>query len=171
MITTAPTAAHHAGTATDHNEDVGTLITLKEWADQRGRSYGSIRNNWVGQPGFPAPKQPRSRTGMGGGTLAQEYDSDELDAFAEVWEAANRPQSFPMPDGPDEFRTLGAIARLLGVAGKTVTQYRETFDEKVEHEDRGARTVYRTRGVVDVLNKRRGRGLPLGPRLRRSTEE
>ncbi|MBF6302841.1 hypothetical protein IU459_35745 [Nocardia amamiensis] len=167
MIVTAPTAAHHAGPTADNNEGVGTLITLKEWAEQRGRSYGSIRNNWTGREDFPAPKQPRPRTGKG--TPAPEYDSDDLDAFAERWETANRPAPFPMPDGPDEFRALGAIAKLLGVDGKTVTQYRELFDEKVEHEDRGARTVYRTRGVVEVLNERRGMGMAR-PHLRQSAE-
>ncbi|WP_280405280.1 hypothetical protein [Nocardia brasiliensis] len=146
---------------------MGTLITLKEWAEQRGRSYGSIRNNWTGRDDFPAPKQPRPRIGKG--TPAPEYDSDELDDFAQRWEAANRPAPLPMPDGPEEFRTLGAIARLLGVAGKTVTQYREILDEKVEHEDRGARTVYRTREVVDVLNERRGMGMAR-PQLRQSAE-
>lgn len=136
-----------------------TLITLKEWAALRGRSYGSIRNNWVGHPDFPKPKQPRSRTGLGGGTPAQEYDRDELDAFADRWEAANRPAPLAMPDGPEEYRTLGAIARLVGLDGKTVTQYRAIIDEQVDHTARGARTVYHTRGVVEVLNKRHGMGM------------
>lgn len=159
MAPTAPDVGLVAAKGTGHNEGVGTLITLKEWAALHGRSYGSIRNTWVGHPDFPDPKQPRSRAGLGGGAPALEYDSDELDDFADRWEAANRPPLLPMPDGPDEFRTLGAIARLLGVDGKTVTQYRQTFDEQVDHADRGTRTLYHTRGVVEVLNRRRGMGM------------
>ncbi|WP_246003242.1 hypothetical protein [Nocardia tenerifensis] len=136
---------------------MGTLITLQEWAELRGRSYGSIRNNWTGREGFPTPKKKRPPTGKG--TPAPEYDSDELDTFAQRWEAANRPAPFPMPEEPEEFRTLGAIARLLGVDGKTVTQYRAILDAEVEHQPRGARRVYRTRGVVDVLNNRPGMGM------------
>ncbi|WP_446225011.1 hypothetical protein ACTWPB_07830 [Nocardia sp. IBHARD005] len=148
---------------------MGTLITLKEWAALNERSYGSIRNTWVSHPDFPDPKNPRSRTVMGRGTPAHEYDSDELDAFANHWEATNRPPQLPMPDEPDEYRTLGAIARLLGVDGKTVTQYRETINEQVDHTDRGTRTIYHTRGVVEVLNKRRGMGMAR-PRKDRSPE-
>ncbi|MGV9679084.1 hypothetical protein ACWDSJ_27700 [Nocardia sp. NPDC003482] len=146
---------------------MGTLITLKEWAEQRGRSYGSIRNNWTGRPDFPPPKKPRSRTGKG--TPALEYDSDDLDAFAARWEEANRPAPLPMPEDPDDFRTLGAIARLLGVDGKTVTQYRDILDREVDHEARGARTFYHTRGVINVLNQRRGMGTAR-PHLRKPAE-
>ncbi|MFR9753918.1 hypothetical protein ACL02S_23165 [Nocardia sp. 004] len=142
-----------------------TLITLKEWAALRGRSYGSIRNTWTRRDDFPAPKRTRPRTGRG--TPAPLYEAADLDAFADCWEAAHRPTLFPMPEGPDEFRTLGAIAHLLGVNSKTVTQYRRIFDKTVDHEDRGSRTIYRTRGVIDTLNTRLGMGMAR-PHLQRS---
>ncbi len=58
-------------------------------------------------------------------------------------------------------RTLGGIARLLGVDGKTVTQYRAAIEARVhDREQRGSRTPYRVSQVVDAINKiRRGRGL------------
>jgi hypothetical protein len=154
-----------SGTAdldTSENKPVGTLITLPEWAEQIGRSVESVRSHLVGQEGFPEPKGTRPRTGSG--TPYKEYDSDELAKWLARWEAGKyRPAPLPMPQDPDEYRTLGAIAKLLHINGKTVSQYRDIFDTRVKHEDRGARRYYHTRAVIDVLNSRRGYGVALDP--------
>jgi hypothetical protein len=70
-----------------------------------------------------------------------------------------------MPDEADQLRTLGGIARLLGVDGKTITQYREAIEARVqEREQRGSRTLYRVRGVIEALNEiRRGPGVAADP--------
>ncbi|WP_218126091.1 hypothetical protein [Sinosporangium album] len=54
--------------------------------------------------------------------------------------------------------TLGAIARRLGLDGKTVTQYRPQIEERAAWEQRGQRRLYRLADVVEVLNARRGAG-------------
>ena len=65
-----------------------------------------------------------------------------------------------MVDGdPNQLRTLGEIARLAGVAGATITQYRELLDARTTHEDRGKRRFYRTGDVLSVLNSRAGHGV------------
>ncbi|WP_158578648.1 MerR family transcriptional regulator [Spongiactinospora rosea] len=46
-------------------------------------------------------------------------------------------------------RTLGAIARLLGIDGTTLTQYRPKFDSHAEHRGQGARRLYRTGDIVE----------------------
>ncbi|MEU7004883.1 hypothetical protein [Nonomuraea sp. NPDC046570] len=60
-------------------------------------------------------------------------------------------------------RTLGAIAKLLGIDGKSVTQYRAVLDQHAAHEERGKRRFYRTGDVVEVLNSRKGPGVALDP--------
>ncbi|WP_433717094.1 hypothetical protein ACQP2U_42675 (plasmid) [Nocardia sp. CA-084685] len=150
---------------------MGELVTLPEWAEKNQRNAASVRRFWVPRPGFPTPKDAQER--VGAGTPFDLFDEDELDAFASRWDAEHRPAPHPMPDDPDSFRTLGAIAKCLGVDGKTVRQYRDLLDERCEHEDRGTnRRTYRTRDVVDVLNSRRGGGVALDPRRdRRRTSQ
>ncbi|WP_217709104.1 DUF4326 domain-containing protein [Nonomuraea rhodomycinica] len=144
------------------------LVTLGEWAAKVGRAETAVRNHLAAAPGFPAPKGTRPRTGKG--TPYEEYDEAELDEFLKAWEAAHAPARYQVPGDPDEMRTLGAIAKLLGVDGKSVTQYRAAIDEHAAHEDRGARRYYRTGDVVEVLNSRKGFGVALDPtRDRRRT--
>lgn len=147
----------------EENEIVGDKITLPEWATRKGLTPESVRNHWTVRDDFPAPVGSRRRDGSG--TLFEEYDSAELDAFLGRWEAQHRPRQFVLPpDGdPDEFRTLGAIAKLLGVDGKTVSQYRSAMDERAQFTDHGRRRFYRTADVVAVLNSRRGGGRALDP--------
>ncbi|WP_174188458.1 hypothetical protein [Nocardia barduliensis] len=140
---------------------MGTLVTLAEWAKLHDLSPVSVRNHWATREDFPAHKQYRPR--VGSGRRHEEYDADELDAWLEQWQTEHRPAEYAMPTDPDEFRTLGAIARLLGVDGKTITQYRTVLDQHADHEDRGKRRMYRTRDVVDVLNRRRGIGRAMDP--------
>ncbi|RVX42721.1 hypothetical protein EDD27_5369 [Nonomuraea polychroma] len=54
------------------------------------------------------------------GSDPQLYDEAALDA-RRGWALA-RPTSYPMPVQADQLRSLGGIARLLGVDGKTVSQ-------------------------------------------------
>lgn len=62
-------------------------------------------------------------------------------------------------------RTLGGIARLLGVDGKTISQYRDAIEALVpDREQRGSRILYRVRAVIEALNEmRRGPGVGGGP--------
>ncbi|MGY1969726.1 hypothetical protein ACW9HH_36385 [Nocardia gipuzkoensis] len=140
---------------------MGTLVTLAEWAQRHGLSPSSVRNYWAIREDFPAYKGHRPREGSG--RLFEEYDADELDTWLAQWQAEHRPPEYAMPEDPDEFRTLGAIARLLGLDGKTVTQYRTMLDEQAAHRDQGKRRMYRTRDVVEVLNSRPGSGRALDP--------
>ncbi|MBF6205945.1 hypothetical protein IU483_17870 [Streptomyces gardneri] len=153
-----------------NNRYMGTLVTLVEWAERHGLSPVSVRNHWATREDFPAHKQYRPR--VGSGRRHEEYDPDELDSWLAQWQAEHRPTEYAMPDEPDSYRSLGAIARLLGVDGKTVTQYRRVLDERADYEDRGKRRMYRTRDVVDMLNNRRGFGRALDPNKdrRRRTE-
>ncbi|MGK8501298.1 hypothetical protein [Nocardia asiatica] len=143
------------------NGCMATLVTLAEWAKRHDLSPVSVRNHWATREDFPAHKQYRPR--VGSGRRHEEYDAAELDAWLERWQTEHRPAKYAMPTDPDEYRTLGAIARLLGVDGKTVTQYRTVLDQCADHEDRGKRRMYRTRDVVDVLNRRRGIGRAMDP--------
>lgn len=148
--------------------------TLEEWAARHGRNLNAVRNQLVVQPDFPAPKRPRPRTGSG--VPWQEYDTAELDAWLEKWDAAHRPDEVTVPEGTDldEYRALGAIADLIGRAGKTVTQYRELFDAHAPYEDRGKRRFYRTGDVIAILNARKGYGRALSPehdRRRSATDD
>ncbi|SEH03788.1 hypothetical protein SAMN05444920_1447 [Nonomuraea solani] len=70
-----------------------------------------------------------------------------------------------MPADADQMRTLGGIARLLGVDGKTISQYRGAIEARVpEREQRGSRTLYRVRAVIEALNEiRRGPGVAVDP--------
>ncbi|MFR9767750.1 hypothetical protein [Nocardia sp. SC052] len=151
------------GAAGSHGDNgyMGTLVTLAEWAERHDLSPVSVRNHWATRDDFPAHKQYRPR--VGSGRRHEEYDADELDAWLDQWQTEHRPAKYAMPTDPDEFRTLGAIARLLGVDGKTITQYRTVLDQHADHEDRGKRRMYRTRDVVDVLNRRRGVGRAMDP--------
>ncbi|MGV9543802.1 hypothetical protein ACWEQA_04080 [Nocardia sp. NPDC004085] len=148
---------------------MGTLVTLAEWAQRHGLSPLSVRNHWATREDFPSHKQYRPR--VGSGRRHEEYDADELDVWLENWQAEHRPAAYEMPEDPDSYRTLGAIARLLGVDGKTVTQYRTVFDEHTAYQDTGKRRIYRTRDVVNTLNSRLGFGRAMEPtrdRRRRS---
>lgn len=140
-------------------------VTLAEWAARIGRPETSVRNHWRPLPGFPAPVGRRATPGPGPGP--EEYDVDALDAFRAAWEADRArptPPPYPLPGDPDERLTLGAIARRLGVAGRTLTQYRATIDARVPAEHRGARRYYPLGAVIDVLNDiRRGAGVASDP--------
>ncbi|WP_125649577.1 hypothetical protein [Nonomuraea sp. WAC 01424] len=146
-------------------DDESTRITLAEWAHSIGREEVSIQKHWRTQPGFPQPVGRRREPGRRGpGT--PEFDAAELAAWRVQWEEQRErpaPKEYDVPGDPDERRTLGAIARLLGVDGKTVTQYRDLLDERAAHEDRGARRLYRTGDVVAFLNSRGGAGVALDP--------
>ncbi|WP_214327904.1 deazapurine DNA modification protein DpdA family protein [Nonomuraea sediminis] len=145
-----------------------SLVTLGEWAAKVGRAETAVRNHLTDAPGFPAPKGTRPREGSG--TPYEEYEESELDAWLKAWETKHAPARYEVPGDPGEYRTLGAIAKLLGVDGKTVTQYRALLDQHAAHEDRGARRFYRTGDVVEVLNSRKGFGVALDPaRDRRRT--
>ncbi|MGX1805164.1 hypothetical protein ACWIGI_05570 [Nocardia sp. NPDC055321] len=136
------------------------LVTLGEWAKRRALSLSTIRNAWVPHEDFPAPVRPRARAaGTGPGARHQEYDLGELDTWLSGWEAERRPPTHSMPEDPESYRTLGTIAGLLGLNGKTLTQYRDRIDQCADFEDRGARRYYRTREVVEFLNSRAGFGL------------
>ncbi len=137
------------------------MVTLDEWATRHGYGHNTVRNFWAIREDFPQHKQYRPR--VGSGARSEEYDTDELDAWLARWHEHRRPTRHEMPDQPEEYRTLGAIARLLGVDSKTVSQYRGVMDENADHEDRGQRRFYRTRDVVDVLNTRQGHGRAVDP--------
>ncbi|BCK57389.1 hypothetical protein [Nocardia wallacei] len=158
MIETAG-SRHRIGYAGNHNRRMSRrLVTLAEWAAERNLSLQTVQNHWATRPDFPAAEQERARTGSG--PRAREYDSAAVDAWLARWQDERRPAAYEMPIDPDEYRTLGAIARLLGVDGKTVTQYRAFLDEHASYQDSstGKRRAYRTRDVVDVLNNRQGHG-------------
>ncbi|MGW4125882.1 hypothetical protein [Nocardia sp. NPDC004711] len=141
------------------NEAMAQLVTLAEWAQQHGLTLTTVRNQWVYLQGFPEPVGHQDRAaGTGSGGRSREYDQAHLDDWLTRWHAQGRPARLAMPENPEEYRTLGAIARLVGVAGATITQYRALIDQTAEHEDRGARRRYRTRDVVDFLNERPGHG-------------
>ncbi|WP_457846064.1 hypothetical protein [Nocardia gipuzkoensis] len=140
---------------------MGTLVTLAEWAQRHGLSPLSVRNHWASREDFPACKQYRPR--VGSGRRHEEYDADELDAWWAQWQSQHRPSEYAAPEDPDAFRTLGAIARLLGVDGKTVSQYRALLDERAAYRDHGKRRTYRTGDVVAALNSRRGFGRAIDP--------
>lgn len=137
--------------------------TLEEWAKRHGRNLRAVRAQFVPLPDFPKPKGQRPRTGRG--AAWNEYDPDELDTWLAAWDAAHRPAPVTVPDGTDldEHRTLGAIARLAGQDGRTITQYRDRYDSSAEYHDQGARRYYRTRDVLALLNERLGRGRTLTP--------
>lgn len=145
------------------NEVVGELITLQEWTEKNRRSLASVRRYLLGKNGFPDPEDYRARAGGGSGPAEPLYDEDALDAFARRYDAEHRPAAYPMPDGAEEFRTLGAIAKLLGVDGKTVTQYRDQIEQKAVFQETGKQRRYRTADVIEVLNARRGSGRAQDP--------
>ncbi|MCX4097717.1 hypothetical protein [Nocardia sp. alder85J] len=140
-------------------------VTLAQWADKHGYSPEYVRNFWTPLLGFPAPASSHPRSASSGRFEAEVYSEAALDAFY----AAHRPEhrgTTSMLDGPDEFRTLGTIASMLGLDRKTVSQYRQAIDAAVaaeDYQDRGARRLYRTRVVVDWLNARPGRGVAADP--------
>ena len=140
---------------------MGEMVTLEEWAASHGYSPDTVRNQWSVRDDFPTHKRYRPR--IGSGARSEEYDANQLDAWLNAWHDHRRPTRHAMPDQPDEYRTLGAIARLLGLDGKTVSQYRILMDEHTDHEDRGQRRYYRTRDVIDTLNARQGRGRATDP--------
>ncbi|GAA3625083.1 hypothetical protein GCM10022419_133340 [Nonomuraea rosea] len=133
-------------------------ITLAEWAAEVGRSEKNIRNFWRPQGGFPAPigRRPTPHTT---GPDPELYDEAALDAWRT--QALAQPTPYPMPAEAEQMRTLGGVARLLGVDGKTISQYRDAIEARVqEREQRGSRTLYRVSAVVEALNEiRRGPGV------------
>ncbi|MFJ9371114.1 hypothetical protein ACIRRA_42840 [Nocardia sp. NPDC101769] len=140
------------------------LVTLAEWAQRHGLTLTTVRTQWAYLEGFPPPVCHRDRpAGTGSGGRSREYDLPQLDDWLAHWQAEGRPNRHVMPENPEEYRTLGAIARLVGVNGKTVTQYRDLIDQRADYEDRGARRHYRTRDVVDFLNQRPGHGRASDP--------
>jgi hypothetical protein len=169
-------APYGAAAATSAIMGQVTTVTLAEWAAKLGRSEKSVRNFWRPLPGFPAPVG-RRRAAAAHGPGPEEYDEAELDAWRAQWEAQRErpaPAPYEVPGDPEEYRTLGAIARLLGVDGKTISQYRGRLDERAAHQDRGTRRLYRTGDVIEVLNSRRGVGVaadPAADRRRRTADE
>ncbi|MFD6357438.1 hypothetical protein [Nocardia tengchongensis] len=148
----------------DHNEVMPRWVTLEEWAQRHDLSLSTIRTEWAYQEDFPPHAQYRERpAGTGSGGRSREYDLAQLDTWLARWQDEHRPSWHRMPENPEEYRTLGAIARLLGLDGKTVTQYRDLIDQRAEFEDKGARRHYRTRDVVDFLNNRLGYGRSSDP--------
>ncbi|MFB7722319.1 hypothetical protein [Nocardia sp. NPDC056100] len=149
---------------TGHNGEMAQWVTLEEWAQRHDLSLTTVRTEWVYEEGFPPHAQYRERAaGTGSGGRHREYDPAQLDAWLARWQSEHRPSRHAMPEDPEEYRTLGAIARLLGLDGKTVTQYRDLIDHRAEFEDKGARRRYRTRDVVDFLNDRPGYGRSSDP--------
>jgi hypothetical protein len=137
-------------------------ITLADWAAKVGRSEKYVRNFWRPQDGFPAPigRQPAPHTT---GLNPELYDEAALDAWRA--RALAQPTPYPMPAEADQIRTLGGIARLLGVDGKTISQYRDAIEARAqEREQRGSRALYRVRVVIEALNEiRRGSGVAADP--------
>ncbi|MFI6603838.1 DUF4326 domain-containing protein [Nonomuraea sp. NPDC050536] len=146
-----------------------TRVTLAQWAKKVGRAETAVRNHLRTQPGFPMPKGTKPRTGKG--KPFEEYDEAELDAFLSQWESEHAPPRYEVPGDPDAYRTLGAIARLIGLDGKSLTQQRDTFDERADHQDRGQRRTYRVGDVIALLNERRGRGMAMNPAVDRRRRE
>ncbi|PZG56318.1 hypothetical protein C1I98_01415 [Spongiactinospora gelatinilytica] len=143
----------------DDDEDSG-MITLAEWAKEIGRTPEHIAIRWRPARDFPRPVGRRRRpTGRGPGEAV--YDRRALETWLAAWEKARaRPRRrYEVPGDPDEMRTLNAIARLLGIAGKSISQYRQTFDAHAARREHGARTLYRTGDVVNLLNDRPGAGV------------
>lgn len=147
-------------------------VTLEEWAAAIGRSEDSVRNHWRPDPSFPQPSGSRPTPGPGPGVDL--YTLAELEAWRRSWEETRdkpAPAPFTCPGDPNQYLTLGAIARLLGVDGRTVTQYRTYIDGRTTPQQHGARQRYRLGDVIDALNTRSGRGVALSPetdRRRRS---
>ncbi|MGV9836621.1 hypothetical protein ACWDUL_20870 [Nocardia niigatensis] len=133
---------------------VGKRTTLPKWAETVDCTLDTIYNHYRGLPGFPQAKVPSS------GTRAAEYDEEELNSFYQAHVDAGRAPQFPMPDEPERFLSLGAIASVLGVPARRVTRERRKLDKSLEDGvDRyaeGSRWYYRTRCVVDHLNNRTG---------------
>ncbi|WP_113982704.1 hypothetical protein [Spongiactinospora rosea] len=138
----------------------GDTITLAEWAKEIGRTPEHIAIRWRPARDFPGPTGRRRRPGIPG-PGEPVYDRRALETWLAEWEKARaRPRRrYEIPGDPNEMRTLGAIARLLGIDGKTLTQYRPKFDAHAEHRDQGARRLYRTGDIVALLNDRPGAGV------------
>ncbi|WP_194829271.1 hypothetical protein [Nocardia sp. XZ_19_231] len=139
-----------------------TLVTLEEWATAIGRHPIAVRSLRT-QPDFPQDKGTRPRQGRGNRYIL--YSRAELDEFLNAWEQRLKPDTLAMPESPDEFRTLGAIASLVGLEGKSITQYRELLDAdpEIEYSDGGRWRTYRTAGVIAWLNERKGHGVARDP--------
>ncbi|MFC0557404.1 hypothetical protein ACFFHJ_41595 [Planotetraspora thailandica] len=148
-------------------------VTLAEWAETVGRTEDSVRNHWRPLPGFPQPVGRRPSASPGPGVAI--YARAELDAWRAQWEVSRdkpAPERLAVPGDPDEYLTLGAIARRLGVDGRTVTQYRSLIDQAAASEQHGQRRRYRLADVIEVLNTRAGRGVSLTPEVdRRRTHD
>lgn len=142
-------------------------ITLDEWAVKQGRSPKYVRNFWRPQAGFPEPvgRQEAPRTTGPGAELYDEAALDSWRADLLATQPMPPPEPYPVPGDPEERLTLGAVARRLGVDGKTVTQYRGAIDERAaDVEQRGTRRYYRLGEVIAILNAiRRGRGVAADP--------
>ncbi|YCK40219.1 hypothetical protein ACNF49_40995 [Actinomadura sp. ATCC 39365] len=140
-------------------------IPLADWTAKVGRSEKYIRNFWRPQEGFPAPigRRPTPHTT---GPDPELYDEAALDAWRA--QTLTQPTPYPMPAEADQMRTLGGIGRLLGVDGKTISQYRDAIEARVDdREQRGSRTLYRVRGAADRrISLRCGAGAPVRGRWR-----
>lgn len=135
------------------------------------RPLGEVRPQLLAAPGRISRAEGRRPTRHTTGPDPELYDEAALDA----WRARTlaQPTPYPMPAEADQMRTLGGIARLLGVDGKTISQYRHAIEARVQdREQRGSRTLYRMREVIEALNEiRRGPGVAADPehdRRRRS---
>lgn len=144
---------------------VSRRVTLAEWARKVKRSKSYVQNYWRPEDDFP---QAAGQRATGRGRPSDEFVEEELDNWLKRHqEMGSRPGQaplpFPMPDDPEAFHTLGAIARMLGVNDKTVNQYRSALDERVEFIEYKTRRKYQVRGVVGFLNDRKGRGVAADP--------
>lgn len=144
------------------NTDDDHLITLAEYAREVDRDETTVRYVWTRHPTFPAPVSGRRRKAPGQtrGPGAAVYRRDDLRHWHGTDGPAGAPPKLVVPAGqdPTDRMTLGAIARILGLDGRTVSQYRARIEQQIKPVIRGTRQLYPLGAVVDVLNSRRGPG-------------
>jgi hypothetical protein len=132
-------------------------ITLDQWALEVDRTPATVRNDWRGREGFPAPVgqlRPRGRNGGGLGrhvfsrTVLNEFRAGQPDMWPEA-------QNIPVHTDRDPNERVTQYHFAVNVAKvdpKTVYQSRFL-------PARGADGRYRLGDLVEHWNNRPGRGL------------